>query len=74
MGILDRFLKRNKEQIVIPNQYYNPATEDFEVAHGSNGASLVSLAGRNARKPFVRTVLSMQGQTIAAGGSLTVNL
>lgn len=42
---------------LIPQQYYNDATDDFEVVKGSNGAPNVQLVGRkSAEKPFHNAV------------------
>lgn len=38
------------------------------------GIREVQLTGRNARKPYTRIVLNMQGQSIAAGASLSQDI
>jgi hypothetical protein len=52
MGFFNKLFKRNVEGLVVPNQYYNPTTDDYELIQGSNGAAQVTLAGSNVIQPM----------------------
>ncbi len=49
MAFREKYLKRDKGQAAVP-QYYNPATDDYEIVQGSDGSP-------NVKAPELKTEL-----------------